>query len=87
MTCMQQFFDNLFLNYGSWLLTLLLLWGLVWKGLALWKAAHKEAKIWFVLLLIVNTVGLLEIAYIFLLHKIDFLKFFNRIKEKVRPKK
>jgi len=53
-------------NQGLWL-TLAVLWSLPWKGVALWKAAHREEKWWFVALLIVNTLGLLEIAYIFLI--------------------
>lgn len=46
-------------------LTTLVLWTLVWKGLALWKAARRNDKIWFVVLLFLNTLGLLEILYIF----------------------
>jgi len=38
---------------------------LVWKGLALWRAAKRGDKIWFVVFLIVNTVGILEIIYLF----------------------
>lgn len=47
-----------------------LIWSLVWKGLALWKAAGKKHKIWFIIILIVNTVGILEILYIYLFSKI-----------------
>jgi uncharacterized membrane protein len=47
----------------------LLAWTLIWKGLALWKAARKESKPWFIVLLLVNTVGLLEILYIFVFSK------------------
>ncbi|OGG41567.1 hypothetical protein A3A21_02205 [Candidatus Jorgensenbacteria bacterium RIFCSPLOWO2_01_FULL_45_25b] len=47
------------------LLIVALLWSLPWKGYALWKAAKKEDKWWFIPLLVVNTFGLLEIAYIF----------------------
>ena len=47
----------------------ILLWSLAWKGIALWKAAKHEQKAWFVALLIVNTVGLLEIAYILFFQK------------------
>lgn len=39
-------------------------WTLAWKGVALWHAARRGEKPWFVALLIVNTVGLLEIAYL-----------------------
>ena len=40
-------------------------WVLVWKGLALWKAAHKEEKWWFIAFLVVNTLGVLEILYLY----------------------
>ncbi len=46
-------------------LILAVVWSFVWKGLALWKAARKNSKIWFIILLIVNTLGILEILYIF----------------------
>ncbi len=37
------------------------------KGLALWKASHRERKGWFAALLIFNTLGLLDIIYYFFL--------------------
>jgi len=49
----------------------LLLWSIFWKGLALWRAASKRQLIWFLILLVVNTIGLLEIVYVFYLHKWD----------------
>lgn len=51
------------------LFAILIIWSLVWKGLALWRAARSGAKIWFVILLLVNTVGLLDILYYFFIHK------------------
>jgi len=50
-------------------LPILILWSLFWKGWSLWLAARKSQKIWFVCLLIVNTLGLLEILYIFIFSK------------------
>lgn len=47
------------------LVAILVIWTLVWKGLALWRAARNGAKIWFIVLLIVNTVGILDIIYYF----------------------
>lgn len=47
-------------------IALAVLWTLVWKGLALWRAAELRQKYWFVAMLIVNTLGILEIIYIFL---------------------
>ncbi len=48
-------------------LIILLAWRLVWKGLALWRAAKRGDKIWFVVFLLVNTAGILEIIYLFLI--------------------
>ena len=46
------------------MLLLLVVWTLVWKGLALWRSARAGQTVWFVVLLIVNTVGILEIVYL-----------------------
>ncbi|HSX40600.1 MAG TPA: DUF5652 family protein, partial [Candidatus Saccharimonadales bacterium] len=46
-------------------LFVLLLWTLLWKGLALWRAANLKQRNWFVVILIVNTIGILEIIYLF----------------------
>lgn len=45
------------------------LWVLPWKGVALWKAARREDKWWFAALLIINTLAVLEILYIFVFSK------------------
>jgi len=47
----------------------LIVWTLVWKGIALWKSAKNNSAPWFVVLLLVNTVGILEILYIFFFSK------------------
>lgn len=44
---------------------IIVVWTTVWKGLALWRAAKDDNTLWFVLLLVFNTVGVLEIVYIF----------------------
>lgn len=49
----------------------LLLWSFFWKGWALWKSAGKRQLLWFVIILIINTFSLLEIAYIFYLNRFD----------------
>ena len=51
------------------LLLLMALWTLPWKGVALWKAAHLGQKKWFVALLVLNTLAILEILYIFVFSK------------------
>jgi methionyl-tRNA synthetase len=40
-------------------------WTIIWKGMALWQSARNGHKVWFVVLLLINTVGILEIIYIF----------------------
>jgi len=47
------------------ILLLILAWTLPWKGVALWKAANNRQKGWFVALLVLNTLAILEIIYIF----------------------
>ena len=73
-------FGNLF--YGSWatpgfgftfvgglLFFAVLIWSIVWKGLALWKSARTDSKIWFIVFLVVNTLGILEILYLYVFSK------------------
>ena len=50
-------------------MAVLAVWTIIWKGTALWKAAQNNSKPWFVVLLLVNTVGILEIIYIFFFSK------------------
>lgn len=47
-----------------WLVVVLSVWSLIWKGKALWKASKNNQKYWFVALLIINTLGILEIVYL-----------------------
>lgn len=46
------------------LLLPVVVWSFAWKGVALWKAARNGHAAWFVALLILNTVGILEIVYV-----------------------
>ncbi|MFA4844338.1 MAG: DUF5652 family protein [Candidatus Margulisiibacteriota bacterium] len=57
-------FPNLSPTQGL-LLTLVIVWSLVWKGLALWQAGKNNQLGWFICLLVLNTVGLLEITYLY----------------------
>ncbi|MDP2217878.1 MAG: DUF5652 family protein [Methanolobus sp.] len=51
------------------LIIILALWELIWKGIALWKAAKNEQKYWFIAMLIINSLGILPILYIFVFQK------------------
>lgn len=60
---------NAWIGAHPFLWAALLIWSLVWKGFALWKAAERSQKYWFIALLIVNSFGLLDIFYIFVIAK------------------
>ena len=64
---------NAFINQNPTIFILLTIWTLVWKGLALWKSSQKRQQVWFVVLLVLNTLGVLEILYYF---------FFSNMKKK-----
>lgn len=53
----------------SILLLVFLVWSLIWKGIALWKSARNNQRNWFLVLLVVNTFGILEMVYIFYFSK------------------
>lgn len=52
-------------------LILAVIWTIPWKGVALWKSARRGQKVWFVLMLVLNTLAILEILYIFVFSKRD----------------
>ena len=54
---------------GLWILIgILALWEIVWKGFALWYSARNKHTVWFILILVLNTAGILPIIYL-LTHK------------------
>lgn len=53
------------LGISTFLFVVILIWSAVWKLLALWKAARRNSVPWFIILFLVNTIGILEILYIF----------------------
>ncbi len=66
----------------TWTMFLLLIWTITIKGIALWKASKNNSKYWFIVLLIINTFGILELLYIFIISKNKLFKFnFKKIKK------
>ena len=59
--------------YGSNAFNIILLvvaiWTIPWKAYSLWLCVKRNQKVWFIVLLILNTVGILEIFYIFKIAK------------------
>ena len=45
------------------LIVLALAWSFVWKGITLWSSARNNQKAWYIVILLINTLGLLEIIY------------------------
>ena len=72
------------LGVNPLLLIIVLIWSLIWKGFALWKAGRLNQPIWFVLILIIHTMGILEILYIFLFSKIKLESKKNNYRKKKR---
>lgn len=54
-----------YLATHQWILVAVVLWTLPWKGVALWRAAQRIDIGWFIAILILNTLAILEIIYIF----------------------
>ncbi len=43
----------------------LLAWSIFWKGIALWRSATNGQRNWFIVILIVSSLGIIEIVYLF----------------------
>ncbi len=65
------------LGFGV-ILLLLLVWTFFWKGLALWHSAKKSQPVWFIIFLFLNTVGILEIIYLFGVLKLGIKDLFKK---------
>lgn len=77
------------LGISVWMVGVMLVWTASWKLVALWKSARKGSVIWFVILAILNTVGILPILYIFVFSKMKCceLKIKKSAKKKTAKKK
>jgi predicted permease len=67
---MEQEFSSL----PSWFIPVILIlvvWEAIWKLIALWKSARNNHLVWFILIGILNTVGILPIIYILINRKKD----------------
>jgi len=52
-----------------WIIAVILIWSLPWKAAALWRSARRGHLIWFLVLIILNTLAILDILYIFIFSK------------------
>ncbi|OGH12945.1 MAG: hypothetical protein A2776_00930 [Candidatus Levybacteria bacterium RIFCSPHIGHO2_01_FULL_40_10] len=53
------------LPFPNFVVVLIFLWSLMAKGVALWRAANLKQRNWFVAILVINTVGIAELIYLF----------------------
>ena len=53
----------------GFIIPLLTMWEMVWKGIALWRAGRNAHLAWFICIFIFNTLGILPIIYIFAFSK------------------
>lgn len=63
------------------LITIFTIWTIMWKGYSVWTAVKHGHKGWFIALLLLNTIGILDMIYIFKVVKKDVKtvkKDFNR---------
>ncbi len=61
--------ESLLNGQNIWVLIIIILWTLPWKGYALWLSAKHSHQKWFIVLILFNTFGLLDIFYIFYIEK------------------
>ncbi|KKS53816.1 MAG: hypothetical protein UV19_C0004G0033 [Parcubacteria group bacterium GW2011_GWA2_42_28] len=50
------------------------IWSAIWKAIALWKSARNNHLAWYIVLMIFNTLGILEIIYIYAIAKKSAVK-------------
>jgi methionyl-tRNA synthetase len=70
--------QDFFLNHPAEALIInlaLMVWLMTAKGLGLWHSARLKHTIWFIVMLLTNTWGILELVYIMVLSKVDWAKF------------
>jgi hypothetical protein len=53
--------------FPPWMMFLIVpivIWDMIWKGIALWKSGRNSQLVWFFFLFIFNTAGILPIIYL-----------------------
>ncbi len=79
-------FSVTFPTWAVALFVVIVVWSLVWKLVGLWKSARKGSWIWFVVLAITNTLGILPILYVYVFSEIGKKKQTTRAPLKAKRK-
>lgn len=77
---------NIWLTANPEVIVFVLIWQIVWMGIALWISAREKHIIWFVVFLLIHTLGILDILYIFWFSRIGFKKKSKNNKKSIRRK-
>lgn len=78
MNAVSNLINSLDQNSFAVVLLVVTLWTTAWKAVALWRSARSEQKYWFIAILLLNTIGVVEIIY---------LTFFQKDKPFIKNKK
>lgn len=56
---------------AGWTIVLIVgvIWELIWKGAAMWRAARLDHSVWFTFLLVISSLGILPIIYLLSHHE------------------
>lgn len=87
---MQPFaFNSYFTSFGGGiffpLLLVILLFVVILKGYALWYSARDGQKWWFIAMLVINTMGILEIVYLLFFRPKPLINAFSPLLKKDSP--
>lgn len=61
--------EQVLMGMNPYTILAVLLWTLPWKAWALWLSARRGDLWWFLALIVISTLGILEIIYIFFIAK------------------
>lgn len=76
----NAFVPGILTGWLSMFIVPIAIWSLFWMGMGLWKASKNDSKVWFVVLLLVHTMGILDILYIFVFSKMGGPKAAKTVK-------
>jgi hypothetical protein len=49
----------------EWQYLVILVWQFLWSGIVLWRSARLGQRNWFIVFLVIHTMGILESVYLF----------------------
>ncbi|HET8581188.1 MAG TPA: DUF5652 family protein [Candidatus Paceibacterota bacterium] len=75
---------DFYYGYFGVFVPIIILWSLFWQILGFWHASRKGHVVWFLVFLIIHTIGILEIIYIFAIEKTSIPAIFDDMKKAYR---